>query len=103
MKQSILGCRYVHIGTANDRMGTVYRKDCTYNMSIRINGVTYYQTAEACRIARTSKNTFLRWVKEGKFPDVVYKDRNGWRLFTEDDLNRLKAEVNRIHKNQIPK
>ena len=71
------------------------------NMSIRINGVTYYQTSEACRIAGTSKNTFLRWVKERKFSDVVHKDRNGWRLFTEDDIHRLRATVNKMHKIEI--
>ena len=72
-------------------------------MPLKINEVTYYQTAEACRMAGISKNTFLRWVKGGKFSGVVHRDRRGWRLFTEDDLDRLKAEVNRIHENQIPK
>ena len=65
-------------------------------MSVRLNGVTYYRTAEACQIAGVSKNTFLRWVRQGLFADVEHKDRRGWRLFTEDDLDRLKAEVNRI-------
>lgn len=70
-------------------------------MSMRLNGATYYWTAEACRIAGISKNTFIRWVKEGSFADVEHRDRRGWRLFTEDDLDRLKAEVNKIQKNQI--
>ena len=65
-------------------------------MTIRINNVKYYRTAEACKLAGTNKNTFLRWVKEGKFPDVKLRDRRGWRIFTEDDLARLKAEVNQI-------
>lgn len=65
-------------------------------MPIRLNGENYYWTAEACRIAGTSKNTFLRWVKEGSFGDVEHRDRRGWRLFTEDDLDRLKAEVHKI-------
>ena len=67
-------------------------------MSIRLNGENYYRTAEACQIAGISKNTFLRWVKEGLFPDVEHRDRRGWRLFTKNDLDRLKAEVNRIDK-----
>ena len=65
-------------------------------MPIKLNGQTYYSTAEACRIAGTSKNTFLRWVRNGSFVDVEHRDRRGWRLFTEDDLDRLKAEVNRV-------
>ncbi len=67
-------------------------------MPLRLNGENYYRSAEACRIAGTSKNTFLRWVREGSFPDVQHRDRRGWRLFTESELARLKAEVNRINK-----
>jgi excisionase family DNA binding protein len=72
-------------------------------MPLNLNGETYYRTAEACNIAGTSKNTFLRWVKEGTFTDVQHRDRRGWRLFTEDDVNRLKTEVHRVDKNHISK
>lgn len=70
-------------------------------LPVRINGQTYYRTAEACRMAGISKNTFLRWVREGMFADVELRDRRGWRLFTNDDLDRLKAEVHKVHKNQL--
>jgi len=66
-------------------------------MPIRINREKYYRSAEACRIAGTNKNTFFRWVREGSFPDVKQRDRRGWRIFTESDLARLKAEVNRVN------
>ena len=66
-------------------------------MPIKLNGETYYWAAEACQIAGTSKNTFLRWVKEGRFADVQHRDRRGWRLFTKDELERLKVEVNKVH------
>ena len=66
-------------------------------MPIKLNGETYYHTDEACRIAGTSKNTFLRWVKEGRYPDVQHRDRRGWRLFTKGELGRLKTEVNKVH------
>ena len=68
-------------------------------MPVRLNGESYYRIAEACQITGISKNTFLRWVKEREFTDVTYRDRRGWRLFTEDDLDRLRAEVNKIHGN----
>ena len=71
-------------------------------MPVRLNGETYYRTAEACRVAGTSKNTFLRWVKKGLFADVEHRDRRGWRLFTEDDLDRLKAEVNKVQNQKSP-
>ena len=66
-------------------------------MPIRINEVEYYTTVEACRRVGISKSTLLRWIRTGIFPEVKLKDRRGWRLFTEDDLDRLKVEVNRIN------
>ncbi len=70
-------------------------------LPVRINGQTYCRTAEACRMAGISKNTFLRWIREGMFADVELRDRRGWRLFSNHDLDRLKAEVHKVHKNQI--
>ena len=61
-----------------------------------INGKRYYRTAEACQIAGISKSTFFRWLRQGSYKDVLNFDRRGWRLFTKDDLRRLKAEVNQI-------
>jgi len=52
-------------------------------------------------MAGISKNTFLRWVREGMLADVELRDRRGWRLFTNDDLDKLKAEVHKVHKNHI--
>ena len=65
-------------------------------MPVRINGMEYYRTNEACVSAGITKNTFLRWVTNGSFPDVSFRDRRGWRLFTQDDVNRLKSEVNKV-------
>jgi predicted site-specific integrase-resolvase len=65
-------------------------------MSIRINGKKYYHTAEACKSAGITKNTFFRWVAKGIFPDVTLRDRRGWRLFSDKELVQLKSEVNRV-------
>jgi hypothetical protein len=65
-------------------------------MPIKINGVEYFRTNEACLRAGITKNTFLRWVAQGSYSDVQYRDRRGWRLFTREDLDRLKTEVNRV-------
>ena len=65
-------------------------------MSTTINGQTYYRTLEACQRAGISRATLLRWIRQGILQDVRYKDRNGWRLFTEDDINRIKCEATRI-------
>lgn len=68
-------------------------------MPIELKGAKFYRTAEACRMAGISKNTFLRWVKTGSFADVEHRDRRGWRLFTQGELERLTAEANRIDEN----
>jgi len=68
-------------------------------MSVEINGNTYYRTAEVCRIVGISRSTLFRWLRDGLFIDVKNVDRRGWRLFTEDEIARLKAEVNQIRPN----
>jgi hypothetical protein len=67
-------------------------------MPFQVNGRTMYKTKEACQLAGTNVDTFFRWVREGKFADVEYRDRNGWRLFTCSDVRRLKAKAQRIYR-----
>ncbi len=67
-------------------------------MSVTINGRTYYRTAEVCQIVGISKTTLFRWLKESIFKEAEHRDRRGWRLFTEDEVNRLKSEANRTIK-----
>ncbi len=47
-------------------------------------------------MAGISRATLFRWLKVGIIDDVVHKDRKGWRLFTENDINRIKSEAIRI-------
>jgi DNA-binding transcriptional MerR regulator len=70
-------------------------------MPITISGKTYYRTIEVCRIVGISRNTLFRWLREGTFADVESVDRRGWRLFTEEDINRLKIEANRVRHNNL--
>jgi len=65
-------------------------------MTIVVEGQKYYRTTEACKRVGISRATFLRWLKEGVLEDVSYADRRGWRLFTEEDINRIEAEANKI-------
>ena len=67
-------------------------------MPIMLNGETYYRTAEVCRMVGISRNTLFRWFREGVFREAKHRDRRGWRLFTEEEVSRLKVEVNRINK-----
>ena len=65
-------------------------------MPVTVNGQTYYRTAEVCRIVGISKTTLFRWLTEGIFKEPEHRDRRGWRLFTEGQVEGLKAEANRI-------
>lgn len=70
-------------------------------MPVIINGRKYYRTAEAYRMVGISRSTLFRWLRAGLFEDVKNVDRRGWRLFTEEDLVRLKAEVNQVRPNTV--
>lgn len=72
------------------------------HMSIQINGQTYYTTTEACLQAGISRSTLLRWFKVGIVEEVIHKDRRGWRMFTEDDINRIIAESKKIEVEERP-
>ena len=43
-----------------------------------------------------SRNTLFRWLKQGSLGECERRDRNGWRLFTEDEIDSLKAEASQI-------
>ncbi|MFH1169732.1 MAG: helix-turn-helix domain-containing protein [Chloroflexota bacterium] len=68
-------------------------------MPVAIDGQTFYRTAEVCHTVGISRSTFFRWLKQGEFTDAGNVDRRGWRLFTQSEVERLKAEVNQIKPN----
>ena len=70
-------------------------------MPVTISEQTYYRTAEVCLMVGIGKSTLFRWIKEGITEDAKRRDRRGWRLFTESEVNRLKTEVNGIQRNSV--
>jgi transposase-like protein len=66
-------------------------------MPVSINGQTYYRTVEVCRMVGISRTTLFRWLKRGIFGEAGHRDRRGWRLFTKDEVERLREEVNHIN------
>lgn len=54
-----------------------------------------YQAREAARMAGVSKNTLLRWLRQGKVKEVA-RDRNGWRIFSAEDVERICAYARMI-------
>jgi predicted site-specific integrase-resolvase len=59
-------------------------------MAILVNNETYYRTTDVCRIVGISRNTLFRWTKTGRFGEET-RDWRGWRLFTQSQLEQLKA------------
>jgi predicted site-specific integrase-resolvase len=71
-------------------------------MPIEIDGRTYYRTLEVCRKAGISRATLFRWINQGIFSTLL-RDRRGWRLFTEDDLNKIIAENGKVEVERVPR
>ena len=64
-------------------------------MPREIEGTIYYEATEVCEKAGISRPTLFRWLKRGLLVRM-HRDRRGWRLFTEEDLNKIQAEATRI-------
>jgi predicted site-specific integrase-resolvase len=64
-------------------------------MAIEIDGKQYYRTSEVCKRTGISRATLFRWLKIGVLP-IRLKDRRGWSLFTEDDLDLIRSEAKKI-------
>ena len=52
-------------------------------------------TREAAERVGVSRNTLLRWFREGRVADVR-RDRNGWRFFTPEDVARIRTYAERL-------
>ena len=64
-------------------------------MPVEINGQIYYRTLEACQKTGISRATLLRWLTAGT-PGKLHRDTRGWRLFTEENLEEIRAKVNKV-------
>ena len=60
-------------------------------MPVVIDDQNFYRTAEGCRMIGISRNTLFAWLKERIIPDVEYRDRRGWRLFTAAQLATVRT------------
>ena len=67
-------------------------------MPITIDGQTYYRTADVYRRIGISRNTLYRWLKKDMVAEATNRDSRGWRLFTQDEMDKLKSSINCITK-----
>jgi len=65
-------------------------------MPVTVSGQTYYRTIDVCRMVGISRSTLFRWLKEGIFEGVTHRDWRGWRLFTGEQVETLKAKTSKI-------
>ena len=65
-------------------------------MSIMLEGEEVYRIGEALERAGLSRSTYYRWVREGRIDDTDYRDRNGRRVFTCEELKNLCSIARRL-------
>jgi predicted site-specific integrase-resolvase len=65
-------------------------------MPFDIDGRTVYRIGEALREAGVSRATYFRWVREGQIADTEFRDRNGRRVLTAEELEHLKRFAHRL-------
>ncbi len=53
-----------------------------------------YRTKEAARRIGIAPITLKRWLLDGRVNEVA-RDRNGWRVFTDNDIKRIRAFASR--------
>ncbi len=70
-------------------------------MPVEIDGKVYYRTQEAFRKVGISRATLLRWLKAGVLKRLS-RDTRGWRLFTEEDLNKIRMKANKVEIKEEP-
>jgi DNA-binding transcriptional MerR regulator len=71
------------------------------SVPIRIQERVLYTIGEALAQAELSRSTYFRWVRLGRIADTQYKDRNGRRVFTKDEVEDLAKVAHQLQDTQI--
>jgi hypothetical protein len=59
-----------------------------------------YTTVEVAKRLSVCKSTLLRWIHEDLISDVG-RDWRGWRMWSEKDINKVKAFMEAYHSKPI--
>jgi len=57
---------------------------------IKINGKKVYKVSEVCQILGVFKNTLYNWEKLGKIPKAHRDPMSGWRVYTQEDIIKIR-------------
>jgi DNA-binding transcriptional MerR regulator len=60
-------------------------------IKIMIGGKRYYRVSETCQILGIFKNTLYNWEKAGKIPKAHRDPMSGWRLYSQEDVDKIKS------------
>jgi len=63
-------------------------------MPTQLDGKTYFSAQETADAASISKPTLLRWIKTKRVKEAAKRDRNGWRLFAEPEVQAIVKTAN---------
>ena len=61
--------------------------------------VRYFTSGQIARKLRISVSTLKRWLSEPELEIAELRNCNGWRLFTDEDLERLKRFKRSLKRN----
>lgn len=67
-------------------------------MPVTVEGQTYYRTAEVYRMLGICRTTLYRWLRKGVFGPTEHRDARGWRLFTQDEVDKATYKANQVIK-----
>jgi len=59
----------------------------------------FYTSGQVARRLRVSVSTLKRWLDDPLLPVSEQRNSNGWRLFSENDLNSINTFKKQIRKN----
>jgi hypothetical protein len=69
-----------------------YTQIYSWPAETRLGQARTFGTAEAAKKLGVSRQTLHRWFAVGRVKDVL-RDHNNWRVFTSQDINRIRGEA----------
>jgi len=56
-----------------------------------------YNTKQVADLLNIDKSTLLRWIRQGKIPDVKQRDGRNWRVWLREDIDNVRGYHDKIH------
>jgi len=56
-----------------------------------------FNTKQVADMLNIDKSTLLRWIRQGKIPDVGHRDGRNWRVWLPSDVEKVKEYHDKIH------